>query len=111
MPPSAQPGLLSWVSFAAILKVCSRLERKNAFPVPLHVDDCPALGASVIERLIELPDVRMAIVSPFAFSIGMMYDAHEAGPLASRCPLQHLIVAIRVAEREDRLPSNKAIDA
>src|SRR5690348_8635829 len=40
-----------------------------------------------------------------------MHEPHEAEALARRSPLQHLLIAIRIAECEDRLPSDEMVDA
>ena len=43
-------------------------------------------------------------------AIGVMEDGHAARLVAGRRPLQHLKVAIGVAEREDRPTPDDAID-
>jgi hypothetical protein len=40
----------------------------------LHIDNRPAARWRFVERLVELADVRLAVVSPFAFGIGMVDD-------------------------------------
>src|SRR5688572_19816962 len=78
------------------------LEGIDALPVALHVDHEPALGSSRSQRLIQLADARAAVVSPFASGVGVMHQPQQAGAAPSRRPLEHLQVAIGVAEREQR---------
>jgi len=40
-----------------------------------------------------------------------MHEAREARTAAGRGPLQHRKIAVGIAEREDRPPSDKAVDA
>src|SRR5580692_5573832 len=46
-------------------------KRKDPSPVIPHIDDRPALRVGLIECVIEMTDVRMAIVFPFADRIGV----------------------------------------
>ena len=39
-----------------------------------------------------------------------MHKAHEAQAIARRRPFEHLLVAVRIAESEDRTPSNEPIN-
>jgi hypothetical protein len=55
--------------------------------------------------------VGLAIVGPFALGVGVVHDAHETRAGTRRRVLQHLVVAIRVAEREDRPLADEAVDA
>src|SRR6478736_4285289 len=48
------------------------LGRKNSVPVRRHVDDGPILRSSQIQGLIQTPDLRIPIISPFSLRIGVM---------------------------------------
>src|ERR1700735_993235 len=82
-------------------RTSSRLVRKHRLPILLHVDDGPTLYHRLVERLIELADFGIPIVGVFARRIGMVDEAGEAQPLSRHGPLQHLKIAVGIAERED----------
>ena len=42
--------------------------------------------------------MRLAVVSPLAYGVGVVDEAHEPRALAGRRPLEHLVVAVGVAE-------------
>src|SRR5688572_11515328 len=92
-------------------KSCSGLEREDLLPVPLHVHDGPALRLRLIQRLVEFSDLRLPVVGVFALGIGVMHDAGEAGAWSRGGPLQHLQIAVGIAEREDRAAADEAVDA
>src|SRR5262245_18852677 len=48
------------------------LERVDLLPVGLHVDDRPAPGLRLVERLVETADAGLTIVRPFASRVGVM---------------------------------------
>ena len=52
-----------------------------------------------------------AVVGPLALGVGVVDDGHEAGAAARGRVLQHLQVAIGVAEGEDRAAADEAVDA
>ena len=55
--------------------------REHRLPVVLHVDDRPALRLGLVERLVELADVRVAVVGEFALGVGVVDDqARSARP-------------------------------
>lgn len=54
--------------------------------------------------------MRLSIVGIFAFGIGVVNDRAEAGAAADRRPLQHLEIAVRIAERSDRPAADGLID-
>src|SRR5262249_45820671 len=83
---------------------------ENGLPVLLHVHDCPALSLGLVECLVEPSDVRGTVVGPLALGVGVMHEAHEAQTAAGGCPLQHLVVAVGVAESKQRPPANKFVD-
>ena len=55
-----------------ILSVSFLCGRKDRFPIVLHAHDGPAFGFRLIKPLVQFPDVRLAVVGPFAVSIGVM---------------------------------------
>jgi hypothetical protein len=69
------------------------------------------LSPSPRESLIELPNGRLPVVGPLALGVGVVHDAHEARAAAGRGPLEHLLIAIGVAEGEDRAAADEAVDA
>src|SRR5262245_48735008 len=86
------------------------LERVDLLPVGFHIDDRPAPRLRLDERLVEPADVRLAIVGPLAGRVGVMDDTHEPRALAGRRPLEHLLIAVRVAEREHGPPADELLD-
>src|SRR5262249_9450731 len=87
------------------------LEREHPLPIAFHVDDRPALRIGLIERFVEPPDRRFPIVGPPACGIGVRDEANEALPAPRRRPLEHLLIAVGVAEGEDRTPADEPVDA
>jgi hypothetical protein len=72
-----------------------RSERKDGFPVSLHVSDYPVVPCCGIECFVQLANGRVAIVSPFAFRARVVHNKAEArGVTSGRRPLKHLQVAI-----------------
>ena len=65
----------------------------------------------LVERLVEPADVAVAVVGPFALGIGVVHDQTEARPVARGGPLQHLQIAVGVAERHDRAAADEPVDA
>src|SRR6185503_19038811 len=87
------------------------LERKHALPVLFHVDDGPLLRRRLVERLVEPADRRLPVVGPLAFAVGVMDETREASSAAARRPLEHLLIAVGVAEGEDRPAADELVDA
>ena len=59
--------------------------RKNRFPIVLHAHDRPAFRFRFVPCLVELADVRLAVVGPFALGVGVMNDTgRSADPLRRR---------------------------
>src|SRR5262245_4322210 len=121
----ASAGLPANAMTAAVMRVVTRacigcspsvwcrprlLERVDLLPVGLHVDDRPAPRLGLVERLVQPADVRLAVVRPFASRVGVMDDAHEPLALAGRRPLEHLLIAVRVAKREHGPPADELLD-
>src|SRR5262245_9075420 len=80
---------LSWTRH----RLDESLEREHALPVLLHVDDRPACGGRLIECLVELPDVRVAVVGPLPIAVGVVHEHREAGAGTGGRPLEHLAIA------------------
>src|SRR6185295_19367483 len=88
------------------------VEGKDALPVLLHVDDRPLVDGRGVERDVEFPEMRLAVVGIFTFRIGMVDDQAEPRATgAERRPLQHFEIAVGVAEGGDRTPANVLVDA
>src|SRR5258708_30098071 len=85
--------------------------RKNRLPILLHVDDRPALRGRLVQRLVELADLRLPVVGVFALGIGVVHEPHEARAIAGRGPLQHLQIAVGVSECKNGTTPDKTIDA
>src|SRR5690349_7264977 len=86
-------------------------ERIDLLPVALHVDHGPALRGRLVQGLVEPADRRLAVVGPLALGVRMVNEPHEAGAVAGGGPLEHLLIAVRVAEREDRAAADESLDA
>src|SRR4029450_4232991 len=76
---------------------------KDRLPVRLHVDDGPAAFFRLVHRLVEPADARIAVIGVFALGIDVVHDTHESRAGMGGSPLQHLQVAVRVAEGENRI--------
>ena len=69
------------------------------------------LRVRFVEALVELADVRLAVVGPFALGVGVVDEEAEARAAAGGGPLQHLQVAVGVAEGGDRPAADVLVDA
>src|SRR4051794_32982414 len=85
------------------------LERVYHLPVVLHADDRPAAFHGLVPGLVEAADRRLAVVGPFALRVVVMDEPHVAGAISRRRPLQHLLVAVRIAEREIWAAADEAV--
>src|SRR4029450_2316696 len=85
--------------------------RKDRLPIVLHVHPRPAFGSRLVERLVELAYSRIPVIGVFAHGISVVHKAHEAKASAGRGPSPPLLVAIGIAEGEDRLPTDEMVDA
>jgi hypothetical protein len=79
--------------------------------IVLHVHDNPALRPGFVESFVETANVRITVVGPFALGIGVMDVETEARARASSGPLEHLQVAVRIAEGGDGAAANMHVDA
>lgn len=62
----------------------------NDVQILLHIHDSPIALLRFVKRLIKTANVRVAIVSPFAFCVGVRYEQAESRTFAGGGPLQHL---------------------
>jgi len=53
------------------------LGRKDFLPVGLHVDHRPLAVPGLVERLVEPPDLRSAVVCPFTLRVGVVDEPDE----------------------------------
>src|SRR5215813_3126006 len=73
-------------------------ERKDLLPVGFHADDDPVFRLRLVPGLVELADARLAVVGELALSVVVVDEEREAAAFAGRGHLQHLQVAVGVAE-------------
>jgi len=59
-------GACGWLQFV------SRLIPEDDLPVVFHVDHCPAFRLSLIEARVQLADMGLAVIGPFAFAVSMV---------------------------------------
>ena len=81
------------------------------FQSRLHVDNRPAVDRRGVERLVEVPEMRIAVVGIFALGIGVMHKKAKARRRPPRRPLQHLEIAVGIAEGGDRTAADMLVDA
>src|SRR6185295_2132714 len=74
-------------------------------------DHRPPARLRGLQAFIEPADTRGAVVGPLAIGVGMVYVETEARARAGRRPLEHLQVAVRVAEGRDRPSPDGGLDA
>src|SRR5688572_15316436 len=89
----------------------SLLERKYSLPIPLHVDQDPASFWRFIERFVERADVRFAVVGDFPVAVRVVHDQAQSRAAAGRRPLEHLKIAVGVAESDGRSATDELLDA
>src|SRR4051812_44621188 len=82
-----------------------------AVPINFHVHHRPAFGPGFIKALVEPANGGLPVVGPLTLSISMMdvKAIARTGRLAR--PLQHLQVAVGVAERGNRPATDMLLDA
>ena len=84
--------------------------RVNDLPVLLHVDNRPAFRLCFVEAFVEAANAGLSVVGPFALGIRMVDVKREPRPLSGSRPLQHLQVAVGVAERGNGSPADLLVD-
>jgi hypothetical protein len=77
------------------------VEGEYALPVDFHVDNRPFAFAGRYEGRVEASDGRLLVVGELALGVGVVNDSAKAQAAAHRCPLQHLEIAVGIAEGED----------
>ena len=83
---------------------------EDRLPVRPHVHDGPALITGRVQCGIQPPHVRLAIVGVLPLGVGVMDDQAEAGTFAGGRPLEHLEVAVGVAEGHHGSAADVQID-
>src|SRR3974390_137717 len=86
-------------------------EPENSLPLRFQADDNPVPGLRLVPRAVELADVRLPVVGELALGVVVVHDQHQSLALAGCGELQHLQVAVGIAERGDRPPADGAVDA
>src|SRR5712672_2189343 len=85
------------------------LERNDHLPILLHVDHGPLINGSGRQSDVETAEMRLPVVGIFAFGIGVVNDGAEAYAAADP-PLQHIEIAVGIAERSDRPAADSFVD-
>jgi len=62
-----------------------------------------------VERLVEAAETRVAIIGIFAFRIGMMDQKAKPGAPGHGRPLQHLKIAVGIAECRNRTAASRLL--
>lgn len=89
----------------------ARLERKDHFPILLHVDHRLSIHRGSTQRNVEPTDARLAVIGVFALSIRVMNDRPKAHARADGRPLKHLEITVGVSERGNRAAANGFVDS
>src|SRR5256885_1417883 len=98
-------------SFSLFVVSCLLSEGwKNRFPIVFHADYGPAFRDRFVPRFVESAYIRFAVVGPFAFSIIVVDDEHEARIRPAHRPLEHLLVAVGIPKCRDRSPTNENLN-
>src|SRR5215471_3396971 len=108
-PPATHNAAITRMSFFMV--VPSVVERKDSLPIGFHADDNPFLRHGLVERLVELADRRLPVVGELALGVVVVHEEHQAPARPRLGELQHLQVAVRVAERGYRPAADRAVDA
>jgi hypothetical protein len=85
--------------------------RENGRPIVLHARDRPTFRLRFVETLVELADLGLAVVGPIALGVGVVYVEAESRAAARSGPLEHLQVAIGVAESGDWSAADVTLNA
>src|SRR5262245_58976107 len=111
-PTHARPSAkTSTANLLFMARPPSLFKRENPLPVRFHADDNPLLCPRLVERLVEPADRRLAVVGELALGVVVAHDQHQPSALPGLRELQHLQVAVGIAERGDRAPPDGAVDA
>src|SRR5688572_18868596 len=85
--------------------------REDSLPVVLHIHDRPAPGRGFVQGFVQLADVRLAVVGPFALGVGVMDDQSETRAAPRNGPLEHLQITVGIAEGGDGAAANVMLQA
>src|SRR5215470_12527277 len=108
-PPAMHNAAITRMSFFMV--VPSVVERKDSLPIGFHADDNPVPRLGLVPGAVELADIRLAVVGELALGVVVVHEEHEARARAGRGELQHLQIAVRIAEGRDRPAADAAVDA
>src|SRR5262252_7050029 len=108
-PPAMHNAAITRMSFFMV--VPSVVERKDSLPIGFHADDNPVPRLRLVPGAVELADVRLAVVGELALGVVVVHEEHESPSRPARGELQHLQVAVGVAEGGDRAAADAAVDA
>src|SRR5262245_26095509 len=84
---------------------------EDLFPLGLHVHDRPSPRSGFVERLVESADRRLPVVRELPLGVSVVDETQESRAGSGGGPLQHLAIAVRIAERKHRPPSYELVDA
>ena len=80
---------------------------EHFLPVLFHVDNNPSW---LLEGLVQLADVALTVVGILALRIGVMHQQPQSAAFAGHGVLDHLHVAVGIAECQNRAPADVLID-
>ncbi|MEE4604991.1 MAG: hypothetical protein V2J65_27180, partial [Desulfobacteraceae bacterium] len=92
------------------LKRLLLVKRENYPPIIPHVNDGPSTTRTFVEAMIELADMRVTIISPLAFIIGVVHEEAKPQTCTGSCPFQHFKITVGIAACHDRLATNVLVD-
>ena len=92
-------------------KFLARRLRVDGFPIVLHADDRPTMLRRGVEAAGELADMTFAVVGELTRGVVVMNEQPETRTLTAGGPLEHLEVAVGIAESGDRAAANMLVDA
>ncbi len=102
---------MAWMSTYRVLLPTAEWE--DLVPVVLHAHDCPAFRGRGVERLVELADGGIAVVSPLPYGIGVVNKKGQSERgfclRSSHCSIA--LVAVGVAKSSNRTKANVFMDA
>src|SRR6185295_5157615 len=108
---SSASAAINGMSLPFMVMPPSLVERKDSLPVGFHADDDPVVRLGLVPGLVELADVRGAVVGELTLGVVVVHDEREALAGAVGGDLQHLQIAVGVAECGNRPAADLAVDA
>src|SRR5262245_26682051 len=94
------------IAWAVFCRASIPWRREHDLPVALHADHVPAFGEGVVPGLVEAADLALPVVSDLALAVVVQHQQCQTRAAAAHRVLQHLPVAVGVAERQDRPPAD-----